>query len=126
MRRRRSRRSSCARSTSASARHRPLDAGWCRAPNVVNDRAFAGMNLSSDLRHLVPGTAVVFVHGLWLTGVESLYLRKRIAADRGFHCASFTYRTTAGSMDGVVERLEKFVAGLDAERVHFVGHSLGG
>jgi pimeloyl-ACP methyl ester carboxylesterase len=84
------------------------------------------MSLSSDLRHLVPGTAVVFVHGLWLTGVESLYLRKRIAADRGFHCASFTYRTTAGSMDGVVERLEKFVAGLDAERVHFVGHSLGG
>jgi pimeloyl-ACP methyl ester carboxylesterase len=71
-------------------------------------------------------TAAVFVHGLWLTGAESLFLRKRLAAERGYACHSFTYRTTAGSMDDVVARLEKYVAGLDAERVHFVGHSLGG
>jgi pimeloyl-ACP methyl ester carboxylesterase len=71
-------------------------------------------------------TVAVFVHGLWLTGLESAYLRKRIAAERGIDCASFTYRTTAGSLDGVVGRLEKFVGGLGADRVHFVGHSLGG
>jgi pimeloyl-ACP methyl ester carboxylesterase len=70
--------------------------------------------------------SVVFVHGLFLTGAESLYLRKRVAAERGFACHSFSYPTIRGSMDDVVARLEKFVAALAAERVHFVGHSLGG
>jgi pimeloyl-ACP methyl ester carboxylesterase len=70
--------------------------------------------------------SVVFVHGLFLTGAESLFLRGRLAAERGFACHSFTYPTVRGSMERVVDRLEKYVAGLDAERVHFVGHSLGG
>jgi pimeloyl-ACP methyl ester carboxylesterase len=71
-------------------------------------------------------TAAVFVHGLWLTGAESLLLRRRIAAQHGFQCHSFTYPTVSNSMADIVARLEKFVGGLDAERVHFVGHSLGG
>jgi pimeloyl-ACP methyl ester carboxylesterase len=71
-------------------------------------------------------TAAVFVHGLWLTGAESLYLRRRLAAERGFSCHSFTYPSVAGSMTGVVDRLRQFVSRIDADRVHFVGHSLGG
>jgi pimeloyl-ACP methyl ester carboxylesterase len=31
-----------------------------------------------------------------------------------------------GSLDGALRRLESFVARIDAEQVHFVGHSLGG
>lgn len=71
-------------------------------------------------------TAAVFVHGLWLTGAESLLLRRRIAARHGITCHSFTYPTVADSMAEVIARLERFVERIDAERVHFVGHSLGG
>lgn len=71
-------------------------------------------------------SAAVFVHGLWLTGMESFYLRRQLAAERGFSCHSFSYSTMGESMPGVVERLRQFVSRIDAERVHFVGHSLGG
>lgn len=71
-------------------------------------------------------TAAVFVHGLWLTGMESFYLRRQLAVERGFSCHSFSYSTMGESMPGVVERLRQFVSRIDAERVHFVGHSLGG
>jgi pimeloyl-ACP methyl ester carboxylesterase len=71
-------------------------------------------------------TAAVFVHGLWLTGAESALMRWRIAARHGFECHSFTYRTVGRPMSDVLERLAQFVEHLDADRVHFVGHSLGG
>jgi pimeloyl-ACP methyl ester carboxylesterase len=71
-------------------------------------------------------TAAVFVHGLWLTGAESLLMRRRLAASRGFQCHSFTYRTVGNSMEPVIERLAQFVSRIDADSVHFVGHSLGG
>src|SRR6478736_9791541 len=69
---------------------------------------------------------VVFVHGLWLTGAESALMRRRLANAHGFACHSFTYRTVGRPMGDVLERLARFVERLDAERVHFVGHSLGG
>jgi pimeloyl-ACP methyl ester carboxylesterase len=71
-------------------------------------------------------TAAVFVHGLWLTGTESLLLRRRIAASQGYRCHSFTYRTVSNSVQPVINQLAKFVSRIDADRVHFVGHSLGG
>jgi pimeloyl-ACP methyl ester carboxylesterase len=71
-------------------------------------------------------TAAVFVHGLWLTGAESLLLRRRIAAKQGYSCHSFTYRTVSNSVQPVIDELAKFVSRIDADRVHFVGHSLGG
>ena len=71
-------------------------------------------------------TAAVFVHGLWLTGAESLLLRRRIAAKQGYSCHSFTYRTVNNSVQPVINQLAKFVSRIDADRVHFVGHSLGG
>jgi len=71
-------------------------------------------------------TAAVFVHGLWLTGAESLLLRRRVAAAHGMSCYSFTYRTVSNSVQPVIEQLTQFVSRIDADRVHFVGHSLGG
>ncbi|MEO8061553.1 MAG: alpha/beta hydrolase [Pseudomonadota bacterium] len=70
--------------------------------------------------------AAVFVHGLWLTGAESALLRRRLAAKHGFACHSFTYPTVGSSMEPVLERLTRFVSNIDADRLHFVGHSLGG
>jgi pimeloyl-ACP methyl ester carboxylesterase len=71
-------------------------------------------------------TAAVFVHGLWLTGMESALMRRRVAARHGFECHSFTYRTVGRPMSDVLERLANFVEHIDADHVHFVGHSLGG
>jgi pimeloyl-ACP methyl ester carboxylesterase len=71
-------------------------------------------------------TAAVFVHGLWLTGAESALLRRRITANHGFECHSFSYRTVGSSVQPVLEKLSRFVSRIDADRVHFVGHSLGG
>jgi pimeloyl-ACP methyl ester carboxylesterase len=71
-------------------------------------------------------TAAVFVHGLWLTGAESALMRRRLTAQHGFECHSFGYRTVANSMEPVIDRLAQFVQRIDADRVHFVGHSLGG
>jgi pimeloyl-ACP methyl ester carboxylesterase len=71
-------------------------------------------------------TAAVFVHGLWLTGAESALMRRRLAARHGFECHSFGYRTTGRAMPDVIAQLAKFVERIDAEQVHFVGHSLGG
>jgi pimeloyl-ACP methyl ester carboxylesterase len=68
----------------------------------------------------------VFVHGLWLTGAESALLRRRLAVRHGYECHSFRYRTMARSIDTIVEQLSRFVSRIDADRVHFVGHSLGG
>ena len=71
-------------------------------------------------------TAAVFVHGLWLTGAESFLLRRRISARHGFSCHSFSYRTVGSSVQPVLAKLAEFVSRLDVDRVHFVGHSLGG
>ena len=71
-------------------------------------------------------TATVFVHGLWLTGVESALMRRRLAARHGHECHSFTYRTVGRPMTDVLDRLADFVERIQADRVHFVGHSLGG
>ena len=71
-------------------------------------------------------SAVVFVHGLWLNGAEFMLLRRRLAREQGFAGHRFSYPTVRGSMDDTVERLRRYVANIEAERIHFVGHSFGG
>jgi pimeloyl-ACP methyl ester carboxylesterase len=69
---------------------------------------------------------VVYVHGLWLTGGESLVLRRRLQKDFGYRVHVFRYPTVSATMGVVTARLATFVRELDATTVHFVGHSLGG
>jgi pimeloyl-ACP methyl ester carboxylesterase len=71
-------------------------------------------------------TAAVFVHGLWLNGAEFTLLRRRLARAQGIVTHRFSYPTVRGSMEQAVEQLARFVARIDAERVHFIGHSFGG
>lgn len=70
--------------------------------------------------------AAVFVHGLWLNGVEFSLLRRRLAREHGFATHRFSYPTVRGSMEEAVARLAEFVDRIDAEHVHFIGHSFGG
>ena len=81
--------------------------------------------VTTEMRN-VPNTAVVFVHGLFLNGAEFTLLRRRLAAAHGFHAHRFSYPTVRGSMAATLAQLRQFVDRIDAERIHFVGHSLGG
>jgi pimeloyl-ACP methyl ester carboxylesterase len=61
-----------------------------------------------------------------MNGADGLVLRRRLTRDSGLTTHAFHYRSIAGSMSEIAVRLAEFVRGLNAERVHFVGHSLGG
>lgn len=69
---------------------------------------------------------VVYVHGLWMPGDESLVLRHRLAQDFGLALHPFRYSGASASMLAIAERLDQFVRELEAPTVHFIGHSLGG
>ncbi|MGH8262658.1 MAG: esterase/lipase family protein [Steroidobacteraceae bacterium] len=69
---------------------------------------------------------VVFVHGLWMMNLNTLLLRQRVRSGFGFDCEAFHYSAHASTPAQIVARLGDFVGALRAERLHFVGHSLGG
>jgi pimeloyl-ACP methyl ester carboxylesterase len=70
-------------------------------------------------------TAVVVVHGLWMPGGETYLLRERLLVE-GFTPAQFRYRTISDDLSKSAARLAEFVASIAGDRVHLVGHSLGG
>jgi pimeloyl-ACP methyl ester carboxylesterase len=69
---------------------------------------------------------VVYVHGLWMPGDESLILRRRLAHEFGLTLQAFRYSAASSTMSDTGERLAGLVRELQAPVVHFVGHSLGG
>ena len=69
---------------------------------------------------------VVYVHGLWMPGDESLVLRHRLGQDFGLTLHTLRYSAAYSNMDAITERLDGFVRELQVSEVHFVGHSLGG
>ena len=69
---------------------------------------------------------VVYVHGLWMPGDESLILRHRLDQDFGLTLHALRYSASYSSMSAVTGRLNEFVRELKVAEVHFVGHSLGG
>jgi len=77
---------------------------------------------------LLSGTAVdvVYVHGLWMSGGESLFLRRRLAHEFGLQVHAFRYSASHSTMEKITARLQEFVESLEAPAVHLVGHSLGG
>lgn len=70
--------------------------------------------------------AVVYVHGLWMSGGESLFLRRRLANEFGLQVHPFRYSAAHSTMSKITARLQSFVESLGVPAVHFVGHSLGG
>jgi len=69
---------------------------------------------------------VVYVHGLWMPGQESLILRYRLSHEFGLTLQAFRYSAASATMSDVTERLDSWVRELKSPAVHFVGHSLGG
>jgi pimeloyl-ACP methyl ester carboxylesterase len=70
--------------------------------------------------------AVVYVHGLWMRGIESALLRHRLQADGGYRLHVFHYHSMTETVPGIVAKLRALVAGIEAPQVHLLGHSLGG
>jgi pimeloyl-ACP methyl ester carboxylesterase len=69
---------------------------------------------------------IIIVHGLWMTGLELGVLQHRLRAEHGFEPAIFSYPSITGTMAEHVASLHSFVQTHKSERLHFIGHSLGG
>lgn len=68
---------------------------------------------------------VIFVHGLWMSGLEMFRLH-RAARAAGFRVRRFRYWSLLRTPEENLARLQAFVQREPAQTVHFVGHSLGG
>jgi pimeloyl-ACP methyl ester carboxylesterase len=68
---------------------------------------------------------VVLVHGIWMTGLEMRWLGRRLAAC-GFSSSHFHYPSTRRTPEENARKLGHYLQGLELDRLHLVGHSLGG
>ena len=71
-------------------------------------------------------TVVVYLHGLWLNGIEGGLLRRRLARELKAETQVFSYPSVTASITSNAQALEKFLAGIRADTLHLVGYSLGG
>ena len=71
-------------------------------------------------------TVVVYVHGLWLNGWESLLLRQRLSRQLVCDVRSFRYSSRAAGLRENARALAMFLARLQTDTLHLVGHSMGG
>ncbi|HJV27986.1 MAG TPA: alpha/beta fold hydrolase [Aromatoleum sp.] len=69
--------------------------------------------------------SVVLVHGLWMHGLVLTPLRRRLAA-AGFDAHTWSYPSVTRRLATNAQAFAGYLAGIDAETVHLVGHSLGG
>jgi pimeloyl-ACP methyl ester carboxylesterase len=71
-------------------------------------------------------TVVVYVHGLWMTGLEGAVLRRRLARELAAETPLFSYRSVGADIAANARSLAKRLGQLRADTLHLVGHSLGG
>lgn len=71
-------------------------------------------------------STVVLVHGLWMSGFELGVLKRRIDSDPQMRAVAFSYPSLSGAMSDHVRALVEFARAQKTERLHFIGHSLGG
>ncbi len=71
-------------------------------------------------------TVVVYVHGLWMSGVESIGLRRYLARALPCDARIFPYASLSAGSEGHARALAGYLRGVSAATLHLVGHSLGG
>jgi pimeloyl-ACP methyl ester carboxylesterase len=71
-------------------------------------------------------TRLVYVHGLWLNGWESVLLRGRLAREMACETSVFCYPSVGADIAANALALGQFLEGLSADILHLVAHSLGG
>lgn len=70
-------------------------------------------------------TAVVLVHGIWMTGFEMLLLRYRLHRC-GYQTYLFHYPSLRRTPAQNAASLNHFLTRIAADRIHLLAHSLGG
>lgn len=78
---------------------------------------------------MVAGTThLIYVHGLFMNGTDSLLLRRRLRRDFGtaVQMHAFQYRSARSTMADITARLQAYVRQLGPGELHLVAHSLGG
>lgn len=68
---------------------------------------------------------VVILHGLWMPGMETALLRRRLSA-AGFETMLYSYPTVSATLSANTERFAAFLRGVPGDPVHIIGYSLGG
>jgi pimeloyl-ACP methyl ester carboxylesterase len=68
---------------------------------------------------------VVFVHGLYMNGLELGLLRHRVGR-AGFETRQFAYRTLTRTPEQNAKALGLYLQAFQTQRLHIVAHSLGG
>ena len=68
---------------------------------------------------------VVFVHGLYMVGLELTLLRRRVG-QAGFDTRQFSYRSLSRGPAQNARALGTYLQSIQTERLHLVAHSLGG
>ena len=71
-------------------------------------------------------TVVVYVHGLWLQGHEGAWLRRRLGQELNAETRAFRYPSVRADTTANAIALGQYLADIRADRLHLVGHSLGG
>jgi len=69
---------------------------------------------------------IILVHGLWMTGIELSLLKHRLETDHGYNCVLFSYASVTGHMLDHVAKLRELAIAQRCDKLHFIGHSLGG
>ena len=68
---------------------------------------------------------VICTHGIWMKGWVMRPLSRYLCA-HGHECKEFSYQSVSRTPRQNALRLGQFVDTLDADIIHFIGHSLGG
>jgi hypothetical protein len=71
-------------------------------------------------------TLVVYVHGLWLSGNEAGVLLRRLGRELSAKTRAFSYASVTSSISESAQALAQFLTAQRADKLHLVGHSLGG
>jgi pimeloyl-ACP methyl ester carboxylesterase len=71
-------------------------------------------------------TVVVYVHGLWLNGWESVLLRRRLSRELNCRAVAFSYSSVGADLRENAGVLAALLANTRADTLHLVGHSMGG
>ena len=68
---------------------------------------------------------ILLVHGLWNRGWAMTAIARRLRA-HGHDVRVFSYPTRGDSVEGHANELHTFIKGVKVEKLHMVGHSMGG
>ncbi len=69
---------------------------------------------------------VVCLHGVWMPGAVMTLVKRRLESEYRYQAHLFSYPSISGTLDENAQSLADFIAEQQFDRVHLVGHSLGG